>query len=73
MVPLNIQAQWRINNGGDIIEKKKLTHDQSFEWEKSGTSMNSQTNTAQLQQCKFGKCLLRLINWTVAAPSEYPN
>ncbi len=50
-----------------------MTHDQSFEWEKSGSSVNSQTDTSQLQQCKFGKCLSRLINWAVAAHKKYPN
>jgi hypothetical protein len=62
MAPLNIQPQWTINERGEIIEKDRLTHDQSFEWEKSGFSINSRTDTSQLQQCKFGKCLLRLIN-----------
>ncbi len=73
MAPLNIQPQWTINEHGEIIEKDRLTHDQSFEWEKSGYSVNSQTNTSQLQQCRFGKCLLRLINWAVAARKKYPN
>ncbi len=38
MAPLNIQTQWTI---GEIIEKDRLSHDQSFEWEKSGSSGNS--------------------------------
>jgi hypothetical protein len=38
MAPLNIQPQWTINERGEIIEKDRLTHDQSFEWEKSGFS-----------------------------------
>ncbi len=62
MAPLNIQLQWTINNLGEIIKKDCLTHDQSFKWMKSGTSVNSRTDTDLLQQCKFGKCLLRLIN-----------
>jgi hypothetical protein len=41
MAPLNIQMQWTINEHGEIIEKDRLTHDQSFEWEKSGSSVNS--------------------------------
>ncbi len=73
MAPLNIQLQRTINNLGEIVEKDCLTHNQSFEWTKSGTSVNSQTDTDLLQQCKFGKCLLRLINWAVAARRKYPN
>ena len=73
MAPLNIQPQWTINERGEIIEKDRLTHDQSFEWERSESSVNSRTDTSQLQQCKFGKCLLRLINWAVSARKKYPN
>jgi hypothetical protein len=72
MAPLNIQPPWTINECGEIIKKDRLTHDQSFKWEKSGSSVNSQTDTSQLQQYKFGKCLLRLINWVVAARKKIP-
>jgi hypothetical protein len=37
MAPLNVQMQWTINERGEIIEKDRLTHNQSFEWEKSGS------------------------------------
>ncbi len=62
MAPLNIQAQWTINERLEIVEKDRLTHDQSFKWTTLGTIVNSRTNTDLLQQCKFGKCLTRLIN-----------
>ena len=73
MAPLNFQAQWTINERGKIVEKDRLMHDQSFKWTTSGTSVNSRTDTDLLQQGKFGKCLTRLINWTVAARCKYPN
>jgi hypothetical protein len=41
MAPLNIQMQWTINEHREIIEKDILIHDQSFAWEKSGSSVNS--------------------------------
>ncbi len=41
MAPLNIQMQWTINEHREIIEKDRLTHDQSFDWEKSGSNVNS--------------------------------
>jgi hypothetical protein len=41
MSPLNIQMQWTINECAEIIKKDKLTHNQSFKWEKSGSSVNS--------------------------------
>jgi hypothetical protein len=59
MAPLTIQAQWMINTRGEIVEKNRLTHDQSFKWTTSGTSVNSLTDMDLLQQCKFGKCLTR--------------
>ncbi len=61
------QRTWR------IVVKDRLTHNQSFVWTKLGTSVNSRINTDLLQQCKFGKCLVRLINWMVAARQKYPN
>jgi hypothetical protein len=70
---LNIQPQWTINKRGKIVEKDRLTHNQSFKWTKSGTSVNSHTDTDLLQQCKFGKCLTRLINWADVARRKYPN
>ncbi len=73
MAPLNIQPQWTINEHGEIVAKDRLTHDQSFVWTKSGTSVNSRIDTDLLQQCKFGKCLVMLINWMVAARRKYPN
>jgi hypothetical protein len=41
MAPLNIQAQWMINELGEIVKKDYLTHNQSFVWENSGTGINS--------------------------------
>ncbi|MBM4076045.1 MAG: hypothetical protein FJ267_10410, partial [Planctomycetes bacterium] len=73
MAPLNIQAQWTINERGEIIPKDRLTHDQSFKWKASGTSVNSRCDLSSIQHCMFGKCLLRIINWAVAARRKYPN
>ncbi len=72
MAPPNIQAQWTINKLSKIITKDWLTHAQSWKWDCLGTSENSQVDNTQLQPCKFGKCLMRLINWTVAARLKYP-
>jgi hypothetical protein len=41
MAPLNNQPQWTINECEKIIKKDRLTHDQSFKWEASGSSVNS--------------------------------
>ena len=73
MAPLNIQAQWTINKFEETVTKDRLTHNQSFKWETSGTSVNSRCDPSTLQKCMFGKCLLRLINWIVEAHQNYPN
>jgi hypothetical protein len=62
MAPLNIQGQWTIYKLGEIIAKDQLTHDQSWKWDCLETSVNSRVNNTQLQPCKFGKHLTRLIN-----------
>ena len=73
MAPLNIKAQWTINGLGEIVAKDCLTHDQSFKWETSRTTVNSHCDSDKLPKCMFRKCLLRLINRTVAACWKYPN
>jgi hypothetical protein len=40
--PMNIQNQNTINKTGKIIDKERLTHNQSYKWG-SGTSVNSRT------------------------------
>ena len=48
MAPLDIQAQWAINEQGKIIPKDCLTHDQSYKGEMSGTSVNSRCDSLSL-------------------------
>ncbi len=61
-----------INEHGQIVEKDRLTHDQSFKWS-SGTSVNNQTQADKLLPCMFGACIMRIVNWAVAAPRKFPN
>ena len=71
LAPMNIMAQSTINETGKIIEKDRLTHDQSFKWA-SGTSINSRVDFDQLTPCRFGHCLKRIVNWAVAARYKFP-
>ena len=66
LAPMNIMKQNSIDECGRIVEKDRLTHDQSYKW-KSGSSVNSRINKEYLLPCKFGACLKRLMNWAVAA------
>jgi len=71
MAPLNIQKQNMIDEQGRIIPKDRLSHDQSFKWG-PGTSVNSRVRKEELLPCRFGHCIKRLINWTVAARQKFP-
>ncbi len=71
--PMNIQHQNTINKMGKIINKERLTHNQSYKWSGSGTLVNSRTIKELLMLCVYGTCLRRLINWTVAARRKYLN
>jgi len=70
--PMNIQRQNTIDETGKIIDKERLTHDQSYKWSGSGTSVNSRIIKEALMPCMYGTCLKRIINWTVAARRKYP-
>ncbi len=66
LAPMNIMHQFTLNASGDIVDKERLTHDQSFKWQ-SGTSVNSRVDKDKLQRCMYGRCLMRLLCWIVAA------
>ena len=72
LAPMNIMEQSTIDEHGNIIPKKRLTHDQSFVWS-SGTSVNSRVQVDKLLPCRFGACMRRLANFAVAARKRYPN
>eukprot|EP00985_Skeletonema_marinoi_P002393 scaffold1000_cov66-Skeletonema_marinoi.AAC.3 len=71
MAPMNIQRQNTIDQFGKIIEKDRLTHDQSFEWP-NGESVNSRVDKSKLLPCRYGACMRRIINWAVAARNKFP-
>ena len=72
MVPMNIMLQDTIDETGRIIPKNRLMHDQSWKWS-SGTSVNSRVLKELLQDCRYGFCIRRIINWAIAARRAYPN
>ena len=72
LAPMNIMHQFTLDASGDIVDKEQLTHDQSFKWQ-SGTSVNKRVIKEELQQCMYGRCLMRLLSWIVAARRKFPN
>jgi hypothetical protein len=62
LAPLNIQVQNTINDMGRIVSKDRLTHDQSYKWSYSGTSVNSRVDKGELLPCIYGGAIRRLVN-----------
>ena len=68
---MNIVMQNSIDEHGRVVEKDRLTHDQSYKWS-SGSSVNSRVDKESLLPCRFGACLKWLMNWAVAARRQHP-
>ena len=60
--PLNIQEQKTIDSTGRIVPLMGLTHNQSYKWLASGTSINSHTRKDKLLPSIYGNVVCRLIN-----------
>ena len=72
LAPMNIMNQFTLDASGEIVDKERLTHDQSFQWQ-SGMSVNKRVTRENLQRCMYGRCLMRLLCWIVAARRKFPN
>ena len=72
MAPMNIMAQNTIDEFGRVVPKDRLTHDQSWKWSSSGSSVNSRVKKELLQETRYGFCIRRIVNWAVAARRRFP-
>ena len=72
LAPLNIASQWTINEHGEKIKKKRLTHDQSFQGLVSGQSLNEQVITDELEPIIYGHMFLRICHMIHAMRFAYP-
>ena len=72
MAPMNIHDQYGINEKGEIIAKKRLTHNQSCKFG-SNTSLNSRVTKDSLQDCMYGACLSRVIHQIIDLRLRHPN
>eukprot|EP00957_Ditylum_brightwellii_P046184 3504193-Ditylum_brightwellii.AAC.1 len=71
LASMNIMQQSTINETGKIVEKDRLTHDQSYKWS-VGHSVNSRVDKDSLLPCMFGACIKRIVNWAVVVRKKYP-
>jgi hypothetical protein len=70
VAPMNIMNQYTLDVGGEIMDKERLTHNQSFKWQ-SRLSVNRRVKKASLQRCMYGRCLMQLLCWIVAARRKF--
>ena len=72
LAPMNIQDQRTIDDDGNVIPKKRLSHDQSFAYG-SGTSVNSRIIEEELQDVMYGSCLSRVIHDIIMLRLKFPS
>lgn len=72
VIPAGITKQRTINELGEIIDKKRVTHNASRP-RKSGTSVNSLSDKDILDPCLFAFCLIRILNMIQAMRITYPS
>ncbi len=72
LAPMIITKQFTLKAGREIVDKKHLTHDQSLKW-LSRLLVNKRVIQESLQQCMYGRCLMRLLCWIVATRRKFPN
>lgn len=72
LAPMNIADQNTINERGEIVAKKRLTHNQSYKFS-SGTSVNSRVIKDDLQDCMYGSCLFRIIHEILNLRAKHPH
>ena len=70
--PLNIQNQWTINENGERIRKKRLTHDQSFQGLSSEKSINERVDKDTLEPLIYGFMFMRMIHMIHAMRWAHP-
>jgi hypothetical protein len=73
IAPMGLVEQATINERGEIVDKLRVTHDQSFNPVK-GTrrSVNDRVHRDLLTPCMFGRALLRHIHQIVALRHRHP-
>ena len=71
--PMGVAEHLGINDEGNYVPKKRITHDLSWEGISSKKSLNSRIDKEKLEPIMFGHCLLRVIHYIVALRKKYPN
>ena len=72
LAPMHVIKQDTINERGEIIDKKRITHNQSKKYNSSGTFVNSRVDKDKLLDCIYGPCLLQVIHAIVELRRRHP-
>jgi hypothetical protein len=73
VAPMGLIEQATINELGEIIDKLRVTHDQSYNpIKRTRRSVNDRVHRDLLTPCMFGRSLLRHIHQIVALRHRYP-
>ena len=74
IAPVGMAEQETIDDQGNIVDKLRLLHDQSYN-PICGTkrSVNDRVNQSALTPCMFGRALMRYIHFIVALRLAFPN
>ena len=73
VAPHGFVLQNTISEHGEIIEKDRITHDQSFPGSSSKESVNSRVIEELLSPCMFGHMHLRCIHFIVGCRLRHPS
>ena len=71
--PMGVAEQIGVNEFGEFVPKKRLTHDLSFPGQHSNESVNSRVDDTVLERCMFGHAFLWIVHFIVHLRKLYPN
>ena len=72
VAPHDLVSQYTITTHGEIVEKERVTHNQSFPGASSHESINSRVIDESLIPCMFGHMHLRCIHYIVGCRLRHP-
>ena len=73
VAPYGLVPQHTITKLREIVDKDRVTHDQSYRGKHSKTSVNSRVITEELTPCMFGHMHRRLIHYIISCRIRHPN
>ena len=72
VAPHGVVSQNTITDYGKIVEKERVTHDQSFPGKTSNQSINSRVIDDELKECQFGYTHKRMLHYIIGCRQRHP-